>query len=417
MAASKQFQHRIGFGVWINDFRNDPLTQDNWPCICIDQQTQDDFRGMMQFLKKIGFTAVDIFGFLTNHDWPEKVHDVVSEDRIRAVQRLVKNAHDNNLEVIYGLGVYSWGFDSIIKNNPAVRGTSPQAMCGSREESQQYMRKVVDFVTNTFNFDGFHLEVADQGRCRCALCSKETDVVYFNRLNRETAEYIRSKLPDKFLLVNTSGYLPWGDTFAPEEFSSLYELGEWIDVLIDGGNHGQFVAEEHRTKFVENLPCDYGTSGGFWIYPPQHWKRLRWFLPYFYYAADHLKKLYRDGGRACEIYLGPLLNPGTELNLWCIGNFLQDPLKDPLTVVWDAIETLYRPKNQKSASQLVDLISRAESAFFNNWSSQRQSGIPEQYSDGIESLFAWSNTKRERAIPGELFLEPLFGNQPGFPVY
>ncbi len=414
---SQQFKHRIAFGVWINDFRNDPLKHEDWPCVEIDTQTQNDFKGMMKFLKENGFTAVDIFGFLANHDWPENVHEVVTDERKKTVRKLIKIAHENNLKVIYGLGVYSWGFDSIIKNNPAVRGTSLQAMCGSKKESRQYMRNVVDFVGENFDFDGFHLEVADQGRCRCNLCSGETDVSYFNRLNRETAEYIRSRWPATFLLVNTSGYLPWGDTINPEEYASVYELGKCIDVIIDGGNHGLFIAEEDRKMFIENLPCDYGTSGGFWVYPPQRWDRQRWFLPNFYHTAGHLEKLFMDGGRACEIYLGPLLNPGMELTLWCIGNYIQDIRKNPTAVLHNAIEKLYRPKNHTYTFKLAEFIGQAESAFFNNWSPMRQPGIPEELSDGIQSLFAWSETKPERATPGELFLEPLFGTHPGFPSY
>jgi hypothetical protein len=43
--------------------------------------------------------------------------------------------------------------------------------------------------------------------------------------------------------------------------------------------------------------------------------------------------------------------------------------------------------------------------------------VQEEHSDGIDGLFEWSKSSPDRAIPGELFLEPLLGSQAGFPAY
>jgi hypothetical protein len=413
----KSFQNRIAFGVWLNDFRSTPILDDAWPSVLIDQHTINDFQKTMEFLKKAGYTDIDLFGLLTNRDWPIDIESVLTSERKSQVEHLIHIIHSNGLQLIYGLGVYSWGFDTIFKNDPEVRGTNPSALCGSKAKSRELMEKVVDFIGKNFAVDGYHLEAADQGRCCCEKCIKEGDVDYYNRLNQLTADYVRSRWPEKKLLVNTSGYLPWGDWMNEVERQSVLDLGENIDIFIDGGNHGQFIHENDRATFVDKLSCDYGTSGGFWIYPPQRFDRNRWFLPYILRSATHLRNLYRDGGRSCELYLGPLNNPSTEMNLLCLGRFLQDVDQNPLELMEEGVEELYSMKDPAQRKNLVELFQKAEAAFFNNWSPHRLSNIPDLYSDGIDSLFQWSKLHRNRAIPGELFLDSLTGQYSPFPVY
>jgi hypothetical protein len=411
-----RFENRVAFGVWINDFRNEPIRED-WPAVRIDARTIEDFSRTIVFLKEAHYTALDIFGLLTNRDWPLDIQSVVDPERKAQVDRFIEVAHANGIRIIYGLGVYSWGFETIIKSDPDVRGTNPLVLCGSSERSRSWMHKVIDYVAGNFQVDGFHLEVADQGRCRCPQCSKQTNVAYYCRLNQETARYIRSRWPEKTLLVNTSGYLPWGDCIGKDEFQRVYELGNDIDIFIDGGNHGLFIAEKDRAEFIAGLPCEYGTSGGFWVYPPQRWDRLRWFLPYVARDGAHLEQLHRDGGRSCELYLGPLVNPGVELNILCNGLKASDLSRSGENVLSEAVEGLYKPRNAAGRSALVELFGQAEEAFFANWSPRRRPGVREEHSDGIDPLFEWSQAAPERAVPGELFLEPLFGAQPGFPAY
>ncbi len=415
--SDRGFAHRIAFGVWINDIRNRPLASKAWPDVTIDGRTAADFESTVRFLKQAGYTALDVFGLLTNHDWPLSVETVVGPARRKQVERLLDSARRHGLPVIYGLGVYSWGFDAIIRHDPKVRGTNPSAMCGSRPESREWMRRVIDFVAANFQVDGFHLEAADQGRCKCETCGRESALEYYSRLNRETAEYLRERYPGKLLLVNTSGYLPWGDFVVPKDFPVLHRLGGTIDVLIDGGNHGLFIHPDLRRQFIAGFPAQYGTSGGFWIYPPQRWDRQRWFLPYTQNAAMHLKWLHADGSRACEPYLGPLDNPSTEMNVFCNGRLAAEVAREPLEVLGEGIDLLYRPRGQADNTRLREIFLGAERAFFEAWSPRRNWGLPAPYTDGIEALFEWSKDHPERAVPGELFLEPLLGSEPGFPCY
>lgn len=414
---NKQFLNRIGFGVWINDFRREPIIGEDWPSVRIDNTTVEDFKKMILALRGFGYNYFDIFGLLTNSDWPLDIKSVVDSTRKDIVKELIEFSHANDIKIIYGLGVYSWGFDTIINSDKHVRGTNPHALCGSSPESKQWMEDIIEYIEENFTIDGYHLEVADQGRCECEKCRAETNLQYYNRLNKETAAYIRSKWPERFILVNTSGYLPWGDFVNESEFTFIEELGEVIDVFIDGGNHGYFIREQDRKKLLEKNTCDYGTSGAFWIYPPQRWERDRWFLPYAKKNIKHLKKLYDDGSRSCELYLGPLNNVSTEFNIVCNGLFLQNVERDIQSIFGEAVEILFKPKSEKRIRELSSIFEEAENVFFDNWSPHRITDIEPDYSDGIEPIFKWSSNYGERAVPGELFLEPLLGSKTGIPAY
>jgi hypothetical protein len=413
-----KFDHRIAMGIWINDIRNEPLDTKNWPDVTIDDKTLYDYEHILDFIKEARYDAFDIFGLLVGHDWPQDIKSVLGDGRKEIVKKMIDLAHDKEIHIIFGLGVYSWGFDKIIQHDPSVRGSNPCAMCGSKQSSKMWQERVIDLIVEHFDIDGFHLESSDQGRCRCPQCEKENDVQYHSRINAQTAQYIRSKCPDKFVLVNDCGYMPWGDFVSKYDFRYIYNLSNYIDAFIDNGNHGHFIREEDRKEFISGLKCAFGTAGGFWVYPPQRWNRLRWFLPYPERTGNYLKSLYRDGGRACEYYMGPTINPGTEVNILFGGLLQSDIEKSIRDVLTDTIERLYKPKTKATVKDLSDLFLRAEAAFFDNWTPNTEPyKLPEEFSADVETLMCWSQTTPERTVPGELFLEPLVGVQPGEPVY
>ena len=54
--------------------------------------------------------------------------------------------------------------------------------------------KIIDFVLGNFDFAGVHLESCDLGCCHCPQCAGKDGVVAYNaRVNRKTADYIKSK--------------------------------------------------------------------------------------------------------------------------------------------------------------------------------------------------------------------------------
>ena len=412
------FKYRIAYGCWLNDSRKKPIVEEDWPSIRIDEDTLDSLEETMAFLEKAGYNCFDVFGLITNHSWEDDIVSTVSPERVEKVRRVIDIVHAHGLKLIYGLGVYSWGFDGIIARNAAVRGTNPQAMCASAPESEAIMRRVVDYVSETFDVDGFHLEAADQGRCECEKCRRfATDIDYYNDINTRTARYIRGKWPDKLLLVNTSGYLRWGDTFDGAQLEQIRRLGREIDMFIDVGSHGVFVKPEDRAALLKDFDASFGTSNGFWIYPPQRWSRTRWLIPHMYQNHDMLTRLWKDGGTCCELFLSPLNNPGAEITTLCNGLLLQDPEASADDILDRAVDMLYSPDTDAQRGRIAGIFRDAERLFFDCWHPQRERDLPEALSDGVEHLFAWSQTQPEQAQPGEFFLERLFGVGPGFPCY
>jgi len=73
-----------------------------------------------------------------------------------------------------------------------------------------------------------------------------------------------------------------------------------------------------RASLVKELRYALGSVGGVFVEPPQHWDRRRWFVPCGLSSARSLRKLYDDGGRACEYLYRPFANPGEEVS-WRMG--------------------------------------------------------------------------------------------------
>jgi hypothetical protein len=103
-------------GIWINDIRNEPIATKNWPDVTIDDKTLEDYEHILDLQKEAGYNAFDIFGLLVGHDWPPDIESVLNNERKEIVQKMIDLAHTKSIDIIYGLGVYSWGFDKIIQH-------------------------------------------------------------------------------------------------------------------------------------------------------------------------------------------------------------------------------------------------------------------------------------------------------------
>jgi hypothetical protein len=394
---ARSFNHRTAFGAWINDTRNEAMPDEKWPYVVIDEQTVGDTVRCLELQARAGFNEFDIFGLFTSYAWPLDIRSAVDDERAQRVRAILDAAHDLGIRVLCGLGVYSWGFDEIIRQRPGVRGTNPQAMCGSQEEAWDWMAKVIDFILSDFEVDGFHFESSDQGRCSCPKCAELGNVEYHCRLNSRVADYIHDRWPDKVLMMNMCGYVPWGETLPTTDLPHLATLGEHLDCLIDPGHVGKgFIDESHRRDFIESLHCDFGTSGGAWVYPPQRWDRLRWFLPYTNATGRHMRRLFEDGGRAVDYYMGPTSNPGVEMNIAFGGRLMSNVDRSDEEILSELVDELYEPRTDYAREQLVDVFKRAERAYYETYHP-----FP----------------PRSRDSPGELHLAPLFGTDNGPAIY
>ena len=395
MAAS--FNHRTAFAPWINDMRNVAMANERWPFAQIDDQTITDLRLCLELAAKAGFNEFDVFGLFTSYAWPLDIRSAVDDDRAARVRTILDMAHELGIRVVCGLGVYSWGFDEVIAKVPGVRGTNPRAMCSSKEESWQWMTKVIDFILSDYDVDGFHLESSDQGRCECDDCISLSNAEYHCRINSRTADYVRTIRPDALLSVNLVGLVPWGSTLGPEDRSHFIGLSKHLDAIVDPGHVGKgFVHEDDRAAFIASLECDFGTSGGAWVYPAQRWDRLRWFLPYTKRTGQHIRDLYADGGRAIDYYMGPVINPGVEMCIAFGGRLLMDVERTDKEILGELVEELYHPANTEVADRIVSIFQRTEDAYYLNFH---------------------PHLPRTEPSPGELHLAPLFGSESGPAIY
>jgi hypothetical protein len=358
---------RMAFGAWINDVRTEPLPFDSWPPVVLDDIAEKSIIRTMDLQARSGYNMFDMFGLFAAWGWPVDIVSAVDKDRDARVRRLLKAAHDRGLKVVYGLGVYSWGFDKIIEHDPAVKGPNPHAMCASKEESWAWQKRIIDFILR-YEFDGYHLEASDLGRCTCDACLKTWPVMatYYNGITARCADYIRQQAPGKYLAAITISWADWNTGFTEEDKNNLVELSKKVDSILDQGHHGQYIKQPERKAFIERLHCKFGTSGGFWVYPPFRCHRQRWFLPYTQKTGAHIKQLHADGGRTTLYYQGPVTNPGAEVNIAFGGKIMSNVDRNVTDVLAEVLEDLYQPKTPRTRKKLVETFQLAEDAYFNN---------------------------------------------------
>ncbi len=371
-AVGGAFTDRIAFGPWMNDTRTSPLPFSGWPPDVFDDTTVESLVRTFDLNQAFGYNIYDVFGLFATYGWPEDIEGAATPERAARVRQVIKAAHDRGIKIICGMGVYSWGFDEIIKKHPGVAGVNQQypndhVMCGSREESWEWQRKLIDFMLK-WDIDGFHLEAADLGRCTCPDCMAKwpRNPDYFCEISARTAKYIREKMPEAYILVTTISWADWNTGFAAQDLDSLVELGASVDCIFDQGHHACYIRPPERKPFIERLKCRFGTSGGLWVYPTYTWDRLQWFLPYPRQTGTHMAELWADGGRAVMYYQGPPNNPGVEINIAFGGQFMNNPGKSVEDNLAAALERLYKPKTPDALDRLVSVVRGAEDACFNN---------------------------------------------------
>lgn len=403
------YTYRVAFGAWINDMRNNPLPLQNWPAPQFDQETLDSAKRALDVQAEAGFNLLDAWGLFATFGYPPDIESAFRDQaRARMVNKLLKAASERGMRVMFGMGLMSWGYDAIIQQDPSVRGVDsegkphPHAMCGTKEAAWKYVTKILDCALNEFDFYGVHLESCDLGCCMCPECAGKDGLVGYNvRMNIRAADYIKRKWPKQFVNVIPINWVgssagPNAGAFMPPEEQQIVELSRHIDCFMDQGWRGTFVPPEKRAAFIKTLHCDYGTSGGVWLYHCVRRNRLSYFMPYPRGTGSAIKAHFDDGARGCMIYQGPMINPAVEINTAIAGRLLADPHRSFEDTLAEAIEVYYKPVNTRAGQRLAEVFLKAEDAFFDNW--------PEE-------------AKKNPYRPGEFHLEPLFADAPGRSMY
>ena len=301
------FTHRLVSG-WISDFSSIPRWEP-WPSITLDQRLTADLLEAFDRAQIAGYTGIILWGPLAGRSWDPFLPDTVGAARKQQVLEILRQGRAHGLKMLMGLGLYSWGFEAIVAAHPELDGGSPDKMCGSRPESWEWMKRVIDFAMEEYDWDGVSMQSSDQGRCPCDACQEMSSLEYHAMINDRVASYIRSRWPEKLIGIST-----WGmDLGNPEELASVQKMTAHVDILNDFNNSSARRSRSHRQTLIASLKCAFGTEHGFWFDPPPFWNKLKWFLPFSLRNIPYLQELKADGADAIERYILPLVNPGAEV--------------------------------------------------------------------------------------------------------
>jgi len=389
------FEYRLLLG-WINDNSSRPLTGKRWPIADIDEQTVADYRSFLKTARDYGYNGITLWGLYASHAWPVPLKDALVPRRRRLIDQILNDAAKLGIKVLYGLGVYSWGFEEIIKHDPTTARNEGRmawgsfqpdngvAMCYHSESARRWMREIVDLCVNEVGTDGFGFQSGDLGRCYCSECRRMSDTEYHSKVINETAEYIKQRHPKQIL-----GMSAWGVDLGCGA-DALKEMTSHLDFLTDVTDQSARKGREYRRSLAASLPCAVGSLGGAVVVAPQRWARDRWFLPHAEMTAKSIRSLHEDGGRAFEFFMGPLANPQFDIMIRFVGVQLSKPSQSSKESLSLVVESLYAPINHGATADLVHWLIEVEHAYM---------------------------TRVGDISSGEFDFEPLKGENAGEPIY
>jgi hypothetical protein len=178
------------------------------------------------------------------------------------------------------------------------------------------------------------------------------------RILIRSAEHVRAQRPDW-----TIGQACWGlRVDDPGELKHIVAISKAVDYMVEVQELSAAVPGR-RAQVVKELSCAFGSVGGVFLEPPQHWGRLRWFVPCGLVSARALRKLWEDGGRACEHFYRPFANPVEEVSWRTGARILASPTTEPDGALREAVAAVYGVEGQ-AAEALADWFARGEEAYF-----------------------------------------------------
>jgi len=355
--AEERFTYRVTDG-WIRDLASEPTPGDVWPCIRWDDQLLADQIRFLDVQAELGVDHNVVWGLFVDQAWPVPFRRVISTPRRAKLKAFVEAAHQRGVKVLSGVGVYSWGFEEVIRQVPGVSAGHSQAMCAFREEAWDWQRRVLDFLMEPrWGLDGISMQSADQGRCECERCRAFSPAEHHAELLVRCARYVRERRPEWVI-----GTAAWGLRLDdPNDADHLRFISEHVDYLVEVRERSAEVGR--RPQLARDLACALGSVGGVFVEPPQHWERSRWFLPCGLGSARALARLYGDGGRACEYFYRPFAKPVEEVSWRTGARILSSPSTAPETALAEAVGTVYGVTGDQQ-TVLADWFARGEAAYF-----------------------------------------------------
>ena len=343
---------------WLRDLASEPTPGDAWPCIRWDEPLLRDQVRFLDVQVEVGVRYNVVWGLFVARRWPAPLVDVIDPERVALLHAFIDAAHARGVKVLSGLGVYSWGFDEVIERHPEVSAGGSQVMCPFREAAWDWQRRVLDFLMEPrWDLDGVSMQSADLGRCECERCSRLSHAEHHALILCRSADYIRSQRPGWVI-----GQASWGlRVDEPSELDHLVRISQSVDYMVEVRERSAAVGR--RRELCQALDCAFGSVGGVFVEPPQHWDRLRWCVPCGLRSAQALQRLRQDGGRACEYFYRPFANPTEEVSWRTGARVLASPDTPPETALREAVAAVYGA-HESILDWLTDWFTAVEDAYF-----------------------------------------------------
>jgi hypothetical protein len=80
-STEKTLKHRVQFGCWINDMRNEVLPRTNWPAMTLDNQTERDIIDTLQLGHESGYNQIDVWGLFVSSAYPIDIQSAFRDAR------------------------------------------------------------------------------------------------------------------------------------------------------------------------------------------------------------------------------------------------------------------------------------------------------------------------------------------------
>ena len=131
-------------------------------------------------------------------------------DEVRAAQvrRLIDGSQaSRGITYLFGMGLFSWGYDQIIRADPAVRGKNKagqpldHVMCGATEKAWSYVEKILDtaLVEVSTSAGSISSRPTWAGAIALPAGGSTAPSATTARLNIRAADYIKRKWPGKLV--------------------------------------------------------------------------------------------------------------------------------------------------------------------------------------------------------------------------
>ncbi len=146
--------------------------------------------------------------------------------------------------ICFPSGILNWGFDKILQAHPELGTDNKHEMNPFKEESWKWLYRVFDYAADNYDIDGFHLEAADQGRCKTPECMENwpDNVAYYCYVTGRLADYLRQKHRHMLLVTTIQGFSTWGKGFSAEQVERIVDLSKKVDCMFDQGHRGTYVS-------------------------------------------------------------------------------------------------------------------------------------------------------------------------------